>query len=36
MPTKDIGMLSKLIEEFESRNIAVCVIGTDTGSLTYC
>ena len=26
-------MLCKLIEEFESRNIAVCVIGADTGTL---
>jgi alkyl hydroperoxide reductase subunit AhpC len=31
--TTDIGMLSKLADEFEARNIFVCAIGNDTGDL---
>ena len=31
--TTDMGMLAKMMEEFESRNIFVIAIGNDTGQL---
>ncbi len=31
--TTDLGMLAKLAEEFEARNIFVLAIGNDTGKL---
>jgi alkyl hydroperoxide reductase subunit AhpC len=29
--TTDMGMLAKLMDEFDSRNIYVCAVGTDNG-----
>jgi thioredoxin-dependent peroxiredoxin len=31
--TTDIGMLAKLAEEFEARNVMVLIVGNDTGSI---
>lgn len=33
--TTDFGLLSKLMEEFESRNIVILAVGNDSGKKAY-